>query len=79
MACEFVGNTIICGRGRKTSPPCVTCRKPSTKLCDYPVTTHATGTCDRAMCDQHSKSAGLNIDHCLVHAEFVEKQKNANS
>lgn len=74
MACEFVGNAIICGRGRKSSPPCVTCGKPSTRLCDFTVTAHSTGTCDRAMCDQHSKNMALNIDYCLVHADFAAEK-----
>jgi hypothetical protein len=58
---------FICGRGLKP-PKCKWCEKPSTKLCDYPVTQDR--TCDAPMCNEHAKSQAANIDTCPSHPEM---------
>lgn len=69
------GVAIYCSRGGRTKP-CVTCGKPSTLLCDYPVTRDGKpGTCDRAMCPAHRKRVGPDTDYCLAHAEHARKPK----
>lgn len=59
---------FVCSRGRKHSPKCRWCEKPSTKLCDYPVTAHQ--TCDAPICDEHAKRQGSNLDTCPDHPEM---------
>lgn len=80
MACEPVDigggvTAIICGTKKKD--PCHICRKPATVLCDYPVTTRPSGTCDQPCCRTHADNVGANKDYCLSHAQFAQKQKEA--
>lgn len=81
MPCDFHSDgsiaTIVCTRGTRQRQ-CTFCGRRSTKLCDYPVTRDGKqGTCDRPCCNTHAFSHGLNVDYCLTHHNFIEKQ-NAN-
>lgn len=65
------GITAIVCRGHRRTKPCVTCGKPGTKLCDYPVRRKGKdATCDRAMCSQHATADGPDLDYCLAHASL---------
>lgn len=79
MACEVVkvpgGTAILCGKRRHKPEPCVWCRQPSTKQCDFRLSpqnqvTHIR-TCDVYICDKHATSVGLNLDYCPTHAETL--------
>lgn len=76
MPCSHVtiGGTqaIICSRNRIQR--CVTCGRPAPVLCDYPVTNHKSGTCDRPCCREHAVSVGPDRDYCLAHANLEEKR-----
>lgn len=68
---------IVCTRERVK--PCVTCGRASSLLCDYPVTRNGKpGTCDRAICRQHSERVGEDKDYCLAHAEQARKSGECN-
>jgi hypothetical protein len=75
MPCNHVtlsggGSAIVCSR---TKPKrCVTCGRPSQVLCDYPVTSNKSGTCDRPCCRQHAKNVGPDRDYCLAHANLSD-------
>jgi hypothetical protein len=78
MPCNHVdlgggARAIVCTRHRQQR--CVTCGRPSTVLCDYPVTNHRSGTCDRPCCRQHAVNVGADRDYCLAHAELEGKAK----
>jgi len=69
--CERVdiGNgtyAIVCTRGHRQR---CKCGRPSTKLCDYPLSGAKAGkTCSRPMCDGCSTRVG-SLDYCRPHAE----------
>lgn len=50
---------IICSRGQRRTK-CVVCKtRPSTKLCDFPLSGKKAGqTCDRALCDKCAVKQG---------------------
>lgn len=82
MPCRHVdlGNgarAIICSR--TVQKRCYVCNRPAPKLCDYPVTSNKSGTCDRPCCVQHSRAQGKDTDWCLAHvsyhAELVAKEQ----
>lgn len=82
MACEPVKTAdgitaIVCTLGKKKKDPCHICRKPATVLCDHPVTTRPSGTCDQPCCRTHSENVGENKDYCLSHWQFAQKLKEA--
>ena len=69
MACERIGNTIVCGRGA-SAPKCAFCRKRSTKLCDHVMGKTIGGadiTCDLPLCDDHALAI-TSLDFCPKHA-----------
>lgn len=71
------GYAIVCARGG--GKRCVTCGRPSTLLCDYPVTRDGKpGTCDRPMCAKHAEHVGPDRDYCLAHAEHARKDGEGN-
>ena len=63
---------VVCTRGRRS--PCVSCGRPATLLCDYPVAGTKRGTCDRAFCRDHGVNVGPDRDYCLAHAEHARKR-----
>jgi len=74
-------DVIICRRGQR-SKPCASCGRPSTKLCDYPLTGSRIGeTCSRPLCDACAttvgRKGGATIDYCRVHAERHAKSQGA--
>jgi hypothetical protein len=72
MPCDFVrfrdGTTAwICsrqGRGRKPKPCCV-CGRDSTRLCDHPVPSRKSGTCDAPLCDDCT-TVNTSVKHLSV-------------
>ena len=94
MGCDVVRGKdgtlwTICCRGvrPKKAKPCVTCGKPSTRLCDFPLAGRKAGkTCDRPLCDgcrrpwpagaavQPVEAATLHRDEfdlCAAHATIL--------
>lgn len=67
---------IVCSRGARR-PMCHVsgCRHACEALCDYPVTTHASGTCDKPCCRSHAEQVGADRDYCLIHAEHDRRMK----
>lgn len=72
MACKTVeldngARAIVCDRGRKRRPACSVpgCGRPGTVLCDHPHPIH--DTCDRLVCDQHSRAIGPDRHWCSDH------------
>lgn len=67
---------IVCGRSaRRHKCHVESCNRWSEVLCDYPVTTHASGTCDRHCCKSHAENVGPERDYCLTHAEHDRRMK----
>jgi hypothetical protein len=63
---------VVCGGRRNQVPPCATCGRRSTKLCDFPV---AKGkTCDAPICDGCATEVGMGIDHCPKHKGMQQPQ-----
>ena len=52
---------------------CTDCGAPADNLCDYPVGNGK--TCDRPICDEHSKQVGVDIHYCQTHAKHWDKFK----
>jgi len=46
-------------------PHCTECAAPSENLCDYPVGDDK--TCDRPLCDEHSKGVAADTHYCRDH------------
>ena len=69
---NVIGTAIVCTRNQK--PRCKDCGRESTLLCDYPVTTNKSGTCDRKCCRNHAVRVGENKDYCLPHARHSSKR-----
>jgi hypothetical protein len=46
-------------------PHCTECAAPSENLCDHPVGDDK--TCDRALCDEHSKGVANDTHYCRDH------------
>lgn len=46
-------------------PHCTECAAPSENLCDYPVGDDK--TCDRPLCDEHSRGVESDIHYCRDH------------
>lgn len=85
MTCEHLdlGNgahAIVCHRNKRW-PRCSVpgCNRPAPKLCDFPVPTKKSGTCDAKLCEAHAKaqpshhrvapgSTPDTIDYCPPHA-----------
>lgn len=82
MPCEpFItrdgASGFICSRGSRSRAKCSVdgCTKPSTKLCDFPLTGKKAGkTCDRKLCDAHAKRQPVTtldpsdtVDFCPTH------------
>ena len=64
---------IVCGRGGR-SMRCVTCGRPATLLCDYPVMRLGeAGTCDKPVCVRCLIAQGPEKDYCLAHADLAGK------
>ena len=66
---------FICTRGLRQ----VTCSVPecgarATKLCDYPVSSHESGTCDKPLCWRHAVNVGPDADYCPPHAKHEMEQ-----
>jgi hypothetical protein len=61
-------SVILCG---DFGAHCSDCGAVSDNLCDYPVGKGK--TCDRKICDDHSKRVGLDIHYCPTHAKHWNK------
>jgi hypothetical protein len=78
MPCNHIklpggGYALVCGP-KPRAKPCVSCGRPASLLCDYPVTRAGkTGTCDRSVCVRCSVPQGEGRDYCLAHAELAGK------
>ena len=71
MPCRVSGNVIICSRNER-SKPCVSCGRPSSKLCDYPLRGANVGqTCDRAICVKCTVHQEPDFDFCPTHAAML--------
>jgi len=89
MACEPIrigsGLAMVCTRGPRRvpkGPPCVSCGKPSTALCDFQVTRelacagHAgpsTAVCDQPICERcrWPVPGKVDTDYCPAHRDQV--------
>lgn len=71
MPCDHValpggGYAIVCRRDRRK--PCIVCGRPSSKLCDFPLTGGKAGkTCDRPLCVRCAVHVGTDSDFCPSH------------
>lgn len=52
---------------------CADCMAVGDYLCDFPVGEGK--TCDRPMCDAHSKEIGPELHYCLAHQQMWERFK----
>lgn len=84
MTCRHIdvgpgGFAIVCSRGSARSRCSIDgCTKPSTKLCDFPLSGSKAGkTCDRRLCDSHARAQGDSVDFCPTHAEMAERDTKA--
>jgi hypothetical protein len=61
---------IVCGSRVKTWAPCAYCKRPSSRLCDFPVTKDrgVKGTCDAPLCDDCTTRIAGDGDLCRAHA-----------
>lgn len=73
MPCQKIGYAIVCSRSKPKV--CFYCGRPSEVLCDYPMTSSKSGTCDKPCCRLCSKRVGMNRDYCLAHAREAEGQQ----
>jgi hypothetical protein len=55
---------IVCFSGKRKTKPCRMCRKPSSLLCDWPVSGK---TCDAPLCRGCAVSPTAGVDHCPHH------------
>jgi hypothetical protein len=62
---------IVCTRGHRQS--CYVCGAPAPLLCDYPVTSSKSGTCDRPFCRRHGTNQSPDVDYCLAHENHRQK------
>jgi len=66
------GYAIICGR-RSKPKACVCCGRPSSKLCDFPLTGAKEGsTCDRALCANCAVHRAPDTDYCPTHGRMID-------
>ncbi|MGI9279694.1 MAG: hypothetical protein ACR2PX_08685 [Endozoicomonas sp.] len=63
---------FICG---DLGEHCRECGAVSDNLCDYPVGDGK--TCDRAICNEHSRQVGVDLHYCPTHAKLWDKFKRA--
>jgi hypothetical protein len=75
MACRSIpvpgGIAILCGPKQRVKPCSVpACGRPGAFLCDHPVTGRKTGTCDAALCVQHTTRVAFEKDLCGPHAKL---------
>jgi len=62
-------SAIVCTRGRRPKP-CVHCRQPSSRLCDFPVERNGkAGTCDAALCARCTWAISGDRDLCRAHVK----------
>lgn len=64
------GMGIACSRGSRKRCKVPGCTRDATKLCDWPVTARASGTCDMDLCARHAKSIAPDRDYCPAHAKL---------
>lgn len=67
MTCHGIpGVGIVCfGHTRRAGCSVGNCRRPHTRLCDFPL--GAGRTCDQKICDQHAAQVD-GADYCPFHA-----------
>ena len=65
----------ICTRGPRRQPPRCKCGRPSTLLCDYPLTGAKAGkTCDRPLCTHCATEVGPGRHLCPAHAKMSPRE-----
>ena len=70
------GTAIVCsGRGRRPKP-CAYCGRPSSRLCDFPVTKDrgVKGTCDAPLCERCTARIAGDGDLCRAHAPLWDQK-----
>jgi len=66
---------IVCSRGRSSGTPCYVCGRPSSYLCDYPVTRGGKpATCDKPMCARCRNNVGPDRDYCNAHFRLWKEE-----
>lgn len=68
---------FVCGRGRVRR--CSTCGRPSTKLCDWPLTGKPAKTCDRPICTNCARHIEPDTDYCPAHARLLDAREKSAS
>ena len=60
---------FICPRGRRATPQCRYCNRPSTKYCDYAIDKSMDNykTCDAPMCERCAFHLPGGVDYCRLH------------
>ena len=82
MPCHWIkmpDGTVAHVRTSGYRAPKCSCGRPSTKLCDFVVSspqqvTHKK-TCDKPLCDRCAVHAGTDLDFCSAHAEAGRQQQ----
>jgi hypothetical protein len=71
MACERVGNAIVCGRTRKGKrfTRLCECMAPAAFQCDWITDREGPLTCDAYVCARHATQVGPDKHLCPTHAE----------
>lgn len=67
--------TIITCRRSQPSPPCKSCGKPASFLCDFALMGPMTGkTCSHAVCSSCAVPIYPGKHYCPAHARYMERQ-----
>lgn len=76
MACERVGNAIVCGRSsRKKLGKCGECWvTDATQLCDGPHPTTRGKTCDKPLCRGCALHVAPDRDYCKSHKDPASRR-----
>ncbi|MFW9872546.1 MAG: hypothetical protein ACFFG0_05535 [Candidatus Thorarchaeota archaeon] len=67
----FIKGFMCFSKGTKVEV-CKICGTFADKLCDYPIGKGK--TCDIALCKEHAKRIGINLDLCPVHYKKYKKK-----
>jgi hypothetical protein len=64
---------LVCGL--RTFRKFCACGRHATLLCDWKVSTHKTGTCDRPICAHHGKQVSPGKHLCPLHQKHFDDWK----
>lgn len=74
-----VAKGFMCSRGPRKVTRCK-CGRPSTLLCDQPLTGPKTGkTCDRPLCERCATEVGPDRHLCPAHAKLGQSPREVRS